>query len=204
MNSIRQEIRLHIGLAKIMFSPVLASVHSLVPYMTVKATSAKEFSQKIHFCIILEELQLTIIQVHLENTSTYRKFRNVCIHVLCVTGVVRILLENIPKHARHPGKFNSSLLLSAQAFSCNMSIKQPFLYFRKFVDASAMASLDCGWCGCLSHSISCVYVQICERWKVKEHDTSTGKAIVLCLCVLPYCHTRKCCLTGKSISIAHH
>lgn len=62
-----------------MFSPVLASVHSLVPYMTVKATSAQEFPQEIHFCY----LQLAIIQVHLENTFTYLKFRNVCIHVLC-------------------------------------------------------------------------------------------------------------------------
>lgn len=38
VNSIRQEIRLHIGLAKIMFSPVLASVHSLVLHMTVKVS----------------------------------------------------------------------------------------------------------------------------------------------------------------------
>lgn len=107
--------------------------------------------------------------------------------MLCVTSVVRILPENIPKHARHPGKFYSSLLLNAQAVSCNMSIKQPLLYFRKSVAASAMASLECGCCGCLSHSISCVYVQICERWKVKEHDTSTGKAIVsLCPSLLSH------------------
>lgn len=50
---------------------------------------------EVHFTIVLDELQLTWL------------FNYVCIQELCVAGVAMLLPENIPKHARHSGKFTA-------------------------------------------------------------------------------------------------